>query len=139
VLLDPTRIHAPDVLALTAGIDVHAACHVTGGGLPGNLPRVLPDGLDAEVDTAGWTVPAVFDWLAAKGPVEPAEMWRTFNMGVGMVVVVDPDDLAPALALLAGRGVAAHPLGRVVAAPTDPSTVVHRVRDIHGRGLGARM
>jgi len=139
VLLEPTRIHAPDVLALTAELDVHAACHVTGGGLPGNLPRVLPDGLDVEVDTAGWTVPPVFSWLAERGPVEAGEMWRTFNMGVGMVVVVEPADLERALAILGDRGEDAHPLGRVVEGPGDPSAVVHRVRDIRGGPLGGRM
>ena len=117
-LMEPTRVHAPDVLAvvdaLGAGEDgVHAACHVTGGGLPGNLPRVLPDGLGAVVDTSTWDWPPVFRWLAAAGPVEDSEMWRTFNCGVGMVLVLAPAAVDEALALLAARGTHAWVLGHV--------------------------
>ena len=112
-LLEPTRIHAADCLALVDAIDVHAFCHVTGGGLPGNLPRVLPDGFGARVDTGTWTWPAIFTWLADRGPVATDEMWRTFNCGVGMVAVVPPDAVDGALDLLAGRGVDAWVLGEV--------------------------
>ena len=115
-LMEPTRVHAPDVLAVLdeLGTDgVHAACHVTGGGLPGNLPRVLPDGLGAVVDTSSWQWPEIFRWLAAQGPVEDAEMWRTFNCGVGMVLLLAPDALERATAVLAGRGVEAWALGHV--------------------------
>jgi phosphoribosylformylglycinamidine cyclo-ligase len=121
-LLAPTRVHTPDVLALLAELGVgeeglHAACHVTGGGLPGNLPRVLPAQLDAVVDTSTWTWPEVFGWLARQGPVDDAEMWRTFNCGVGMVVVIAASAADRALALLAERGVDAWVMGRIVAAP----------------------
>src|SRR5690606_534524 len=92
-LLRPTRIYAPDCLALAAETPVHAFCHVTGGGIPGNLPRVLPDGLGAVVDTATFDPPAVFGLLAEHGGVAPAEMWRTFNMGAGMLAIV-PDGAA---------------------------------------------
>ncbi len=124
-LMEPTRVHAPDVLAvielLGAGEDgVHAACHVTGGGLPGNLPRVLPEGLAAVVERASWEWPAIFRWLAEQGPVEDAEMWRTFNCGVGMVLVVSAAAVDPALRLLAGRGVDAWVLGHVEPATDDP-------------------
>jgi phosphoribosylformylglycinamidine cyclo-ligase len=114
-LLEPTRIHATDALALAdaLGPALHAACHVTGGGLPGNLPRVMPDGLAAEVDDASWDLPPVFRWLAARGPVADDELRRTFNCGVGMVAVVDAGSVAPALDLLADRGTAAWVLGRV--------------------------
>jgi phosphoribosylformylglycinamidine cyclo-ligase len=87
-LLRPTRIYAPDCLALIAATDVHGLCHVTGGGVPGNLPRILPDGLGATVDAATFLVPTIFGWLADRGPVSPREMWRTFNMGAGMIAVV---------------------------------------------------
>ncbi|MEY3019335.1 MAG: hypothetical protein RLZZ272_319 [Actinomycetota bacterium] len=116
VLLEPTRIHAPDVLAVTEVLDVHAVCHVTGGGLPGNLPRVLPDGLVAEVDHASWALPPVFRWLAERGPVEDAELRRTFNCGVGMVLVLPADLVDDACSILAHRGVEAWALGRVVPA-----------------------
>jgi phosphoribosylformylglycinamidine cyclo-ligase len=120
VLLTPTRIHAPDCLALLAEVEVHALCHVTGGGLPGNLPRVLPDGLGATVDTATWSWPEVFTWLATQGPVDDTEMWRTFNGGVGMVAVVPPAAVDAALEVLAARDVAAWVLGAVQAAGPGP-------------------
>lgn len=115
MLLEPTRIHAADCLALVDAVEVHAFCHVTGGGLPGNLPRVLPAGLGARVDTGTWTWPAIFAWLADRGPVETDEMWRTFNCGVGMVAVVPPDAVDRVLAVLAGRDVDAWVMGEVTA------------------------
>ena len=117
VLLTPTRIHSADVLAVVAATETHAWCHVTGGGLPGNLPRVLPDHLGATVDTDSWAWPAVFTWLAERGPVETAEMWRTFNCGVGMVGVLPEASVATALEVLADRGVDAWVLGAVDATP----------------------
>jgi phosphoribosylformylglycinamidine cyclo-ligase len=113
-LLEPTRIHAPDVLALVDALEVHAVCHVTGGGLPGNLPRVLPDGLVAAVDHASWEPPAIFRWLAEHGPVADEELRRTFNCGVGMVVVLPAELVDDACSILAHRGVAAWDLGRVI-------------------------
>lgn len=121
ILLEPTRIHAPDCLALIDHLDVHALCHVTGGGLPGNLPRVLPAGLVAEVDATSWTWPEIFTWLAERGPVAEAEMWRTFNCGVGMVAVVPADAADGAVTLLRGRGTDAWILGEVV--PGDGAEV----------------
>ncbi len=120
-LLEPTRIHAPDVLALidALGTRVHAACHVTGGGLPGNLPRVLPTGVLAEVDASSWDPPRIFRWLADRGPVELPELRRTFNCGVGMVAIVDGAAAGAALDVLADRHVAAWVLGRVVADTDD--------------------
>jgi phosphoribosylformylglycinamidine cyclo-ligase len=120
LLLTPTRIYARDCLALVDHLDVHALCHVTGGGLPGNLPRILPDGLAVDVDAATWAWPAVFAWLAAQGPVADAEMWRTFNCGVGMVAVVGAEVADDAVELLAARGVPSWVCGRVRRA--DPVT-----------------
>jgi phosphoribosylformylglycinamidine cyclo-ligase len=117
VLLTPTRIYALDVLALIAEVETHALCHVTGGGLPGNLPRVLPAGLGVRVDTSTWTWPEVFGWLAQAGPVAEDEMWRTFNCGVGMVAIVAADRAEDAVALLAGRGVDAWVAGAVTDQP----------------------
>jgi phosphoribosylformylglycinamidine cyclo-ligase len=120
-LMVPTRVHTPDVLAVIEALGVgehgvHAACHVTGGGLPGNLPRVLPDGLGAVVDRSTWDWPPVFRWLADHGPVEDVEMWRTFNCGVGMVLVLAPAAARSAAELLATRGVEAWVLGAVTVA-----------------------
>jgi phosphoribosylformylglycinamidine cyclo-ligase len=113
VLLRPTRIYAPHCLALCEQTEVHALCHVTGGAIPGNVPRVLPDGIGAVVDTATFSPPAIFGLIARTGSVEPAEMWRTFNMGAGMIAVVA--DGREAVELLAARGVDAWVCGRVTA------------------------
>ena len=98
-LLTPTRIYAPDCLALADGCDVHAFAHITGGGLAANLSRVLPPGADATIDRGTWRPPAVFGLLAAHGGVRAEEMEQVFNMGVGMVAVVGagaPDGAEPA-------------------------------------------
>ena len=115
-LMEPTRIYVAAVLALHRAGLLKAAAHITGGGLPGNLPRVLPDGVAAEVEP-GWPVPPVFGWLAREGEVAPGEMLRVFNCGIGMVLVVGEQDAAAATALVAERGEAAHRIGRLVAAP----------------------
>jgi len=112
-LLRPTRIYARDCLALAAAVEVHALCHVTGGGVPGNLPRVLPPGLGATVDTRTFAVPPVLDLVTRLGRVAPADAWRTFNMGAGMLAVVPPAAAADAVALLTARGVRAWPCGRI--------------------------
>jgi phosphoribosylformylglycinamidine cyclo-ligase len=116
-LLEPTRIYSRDCLALIGALEVHAFCHVTGGGLPGNLPRVLPDHLGALVDTTTWAWPEVFTWLADAGPIAGHEMWRTFNCGVGMVAVVPPEIADAAVVLLRERGVDAWMMGEVVPGP----------------------
>ena len=87
-LLRPTRIYVRPVLKLLRTLRVDGMAHITGGGLPGNLPRVLPRGCRARIERAAWTVPPIFDWLARTGGIEPAEMMRTFNMGLGLVLVV---------------------------------------------------
>ncbi len=115
VLLEPTRIYALDCLALHAAPDVelHALCHVTGGGLPGNLPRVLPEGLGCHLDPSSWEWPEVFTWLEEHGPVARDEMWRTFNCGVGMVAIVAKGTEGEALDLLRQRNCRGWILGEV--------------------------
>jgi len=115
-LLRPTRIYVRSALAAIGVGGVHALCHVTGGGLPGNLPRVLPEGLGAEVSTSRWTCPAIFDLIASRG-VEPAEMRRAFNMGLGLVLAVAPDRADAVVAALVDAGERADTIGRVVALP----------------------
>ena len=123
-LLTPTRIYALDCLALAAAGAAHAFAHVTGGGLAGNLARVLPAGLSAVVDRASWAPPPIFELIRATGDVPRAELELTFNLGVGMVAVVPADRAAHALALLAERGVPAWELGRVLeGAPGAPDGV----------------
>jgi len=109
VLLAEHRSYLP---ALKPVLDrVHALAHITGGGLPGNLDRALPPTLDAVVDTSSWKVPGVFRVLKNAGAVEPAEMYRTFNMGVGMVVIAAPSDANAILSAAAAAGLAGWMLG----------------------------
>ena len=104
--------HRSYLAALKPVLDrVHALAHITGGGLPGNLDRVLPPTLDAVVDTSSWKVPGVFGVLKNAGAVEPAEMYRTFNMGVGMVVIAGPSDVNAILSAAAAAGLAGWMLG----------------------------
>ncbi|HVE73946.1 MAG TPA: phosphoribosylformylglycinamidine cyclo-ligase [Mycobacteriales bacterium] len=113
-LLIPTRIYAKDCLSLVAETTVHAFAHVTGGGLAANLARVLPSDLDARLDRTTWRPPAVFGLVQERGRVEPAEMERTFNNGVGMVAVLPADEADRALAVLTARHVPAWIVGEVV-------------------------
>ncbi len=119
-LLTPTRIYARAVAALRAacGEGLHSLCHVTGGGLPGNLPRVLPDGVVAAV-RFDHPRPAVFDIIERGGPVDTAEMLRTFNLGVGLVVVVDAAAVDSALQALSDAGETAWPMGEIRATDAE--------------------
>jgi phosphoribosylformylglycinamidine cyclo-ligase len=112
-LLAPTRIYVKPLLALMRALPVGAAAHITGGGLPGNVPRVLPQNARAVIDSRAWQRPAIFDWLQRGGNVEEQEMYRTFNCGIGMVVVVAPGDAQRALALLNEQGETAYLIGHI--------------------------
>ncbi len=115
-LLTPTRIYVKPLLAAIRACDgIKALAHITGGGFPDNIPRVLPDTLSAEIDLDAITVPPVFSWLAKTGGVEAKEMLRTFNCGIGMIAVVTPDKAAEAEAVLAAEGEQVVRLGRMVA------------------------
>lgn len=116
-LLEPTRIYAKDCLALAAETQVRTFCHVTGGGLAGNLERVIPNGLTAEVDRGTWTPAPIFAMIAQRGRIERAEMEKTFNMGVGMIAVVAPEDTDRALAILTARHLECWTLGTIAKAP----------------------
>jgi phosphoribosylformylglycinamidine cyclo-ligase len=113
-LLRPSVIYAPAIVKLLGQVDVRGVAHITGGGIPGNLARILPDGLDATVDRSTWTVPRVFTEIQRRGRIDDDEMARVFNLGVGMVVVVPPDDVPRALAVLEEAGHAALQIGEVV-------------------------
>jgi phosphoribosylformylglycinamidine cyclo-ligase len=114
-LLAPTRIYVKPVLALIDEMSVKGLAHITGGGITENIPRVLPAGLDAVIDTSTWTQGPVFDFLQEHGNIETAEMRRTFNCGVGMVVVVQAAAAEKAIALLDENGEFAWRIGQVVA------------------------
>lgn len=112
-LMVPTALYVKPVLALTRAGLLQAAAHITGGGLPGNLPRVLPDSCAATLDRL-WPMPPVFRWLAQAGGVAATEMLRVFNCGIGMVLVIRPDDLAAAVACLQDEGIIPFELGRII-------------------------
>ncbi len=103
-LLTPTRIYVKSMLALAQKINVKGFAHITGGGLTDNIPRVLPDGFEVALHRRSWARDPVFDWLAATGKIAATEMYRTFNCGIGMIVVVAPSDVDAALAQLAVHG-----------------------------------
>lgn len=115
-LLEPTRIYARDCLALAAAVEVHAFAHVTGGGFAANLARVLPARLVATIDRSSWTPAPIFDLVGDVGKVDPAELERTLNMGVGMAAIVPVEAVDATLALLGERGVPAWVAGEVVPA-----------------------
>ncbi|SFP56611.1 phosphoribosylformylglycinamidine cyclo-ligase [Tranquillimonas alkanivorans] len=114
-LLAPTRLYVKPVLAAVRAGGVHALAHITGGGLTENLPRVLPEGLGARIDLGAWPLPPVFGWLAGQGGLAQDELLKTFNAGIGMVVVVSADRADALAALLADEGETVHRLGTVVA------------------------
>ena len=114
-LLVPTRLYVGPVLAAIRAGGVHGAAHITGGGLTENLPRVLPEGAGAAVDLSAWALPAVFGWLAAAAGLAEAELLKTFNCGIGMVLVVAADRAEALSGLLTTAGERVVPLGHVVA------------------------
>jgi phosphoribosylformylglycinamidine cyclo-ligase len=117
-LLTPTRIYAGAALALrdelaARGLRLGALLHITGGGLPGNLPRLLPQGLGIALHAGSWPVPPIFELLARLGGLERAELRATFNCGVGLAAIVEPAAVDAALELLASRDVPAWHIGEV--------------------------
>ena len=117
-LLTPTRIYVRSIMALlddaTLAPAIHGMAHITGGGLPGNLPRVLPDTCSAEIDRAAWTEPPIFGVVQRAGNVEDAEMWRVFNRGIGYTLMVAADSADAVLQKLRDSGETAQIIGKVV-------------------------
>jgi phosphoribosylformylglycinamidine cyclo-ligase len=122
-LLVPTRVYAKDVLALINEVEVHAMSHITGGGFAGNLVRVLPDGMCAEIDRATWTPPLIFSLVQELGKVSQPDVEAALNMGVGMAVVLPAAAADTAVQLLAQRDVPAWVCGAVIATPGEPAAV----------------
>jgi len=112
-LLAPTRIYVKSVHALMQQVEVRSLAHITGGGVPENLPRVLPDDLGATIVGDSWERPAVFDWLQRHGNVAEGEMYRTFNCGIGMCIVVAADEADRAIDILGAAGETAWVIGRI--------------------------
>jgi len=116
-LIEPTRIYVKSLLPLIRAGRIHALAHITGGGLLENVPRVLPDGLHARIDAGAWDQPRLMAFLQAQGNIEPAEMARTFNCGIGMVLAVSADEAAGVQADLTAAGETVHVIGAVEPGP----------------------
>ena len=117
VLIEPTRIYVKSLLPAVRSGRIHALAHITGGGLLENVPRVLPAGLHARIDAGAWEQSRLMAFLQAQGNIEPAEMARTFNCGIGMVLAVDAGDAAGVAAELTAAGEVVHVIGAVEAGP----------------------
>lgn len=109
-LLTPTIIYVRDALKIITSADVRGLVHITGGGFPENIPRVVPKSLSTKIYRDSWNVPALFQWVQEAGGVPDSEMFRTFNMGVGLVIVVPKSDVEKVL----GAGVGAFVMGEIV-------------------------
>ncbi len=130
-LMAPTQLYVKPILALLqafpgADSPIHGMAHITGGGLTENIIRVVPEGLGLDIDANTLTLPPVFDWLQREGAIADAEMWRTFNCGIGFVLVVPEDAVAALTAPLTAAGLPPRPIGRVV--PSTGTSVHERVR-----------
>jgi len=126
-LLEPTRIYVKPILSLMQSIKVKGLAHITGGGITENIPRILHGSVDAEIDTGSWSRGPVFDWLSERGNIELAEMRRTFNCGVGMVVIVDAADAEKTVQFLGEQGESAWQIGQIVSADAGAARTVHYV------------
>ncbi len=124
VLLTPTRIYARPLLRVAQTLSIHAAAHITGGGLVGNLPRVLPNGVCAVIDASTWPRPMIFDWLQQNGNIEDDEMYRTFNCGIGMVLVVNAGDEQSVVRSLQESGERAFVIGHTAPQANDTRVVI---------------
>ena len=122
-LLQPTRIYVKPLLELLKTVPVHAMAHITGGGITENLPRVLPEGLNAAIDLSSWQLPEIFVWLQQQGHVELTDMLVTFNCGIGMIVCVAAADEAATLETLKQQGETAFSIGEIVAGAGKPQVV----------------
>lgn len=115
VLLTPTQLYVKPILnALNSGLDIHAMAHITGGGLPENLPRCLDKGQSVEIIDKSWDILPIFQWIAQQGQISPASMYETFNMGIGFVVIVPPEKAQLAVNFLENQGILAYEIGKVI-------------------------
>lgn len=123
-LLTPTRIYVKPVLNILRDFDIHGLSHITGGGFPGNIPRVLPKGLSARVAIDSWTRPPIFDFLAKTGNISNEEMLRVFNCGIGMVLVVAEEDAEDIILRLNGMSERAYEIGKIEQRGADDPPLV---------------
>jgi phosphoribosylformylglycinamidine cyclo-ligase len=123
-LLEPTKIYVKSTLAMLKEVKAHALSHITGGGFWENIPRVLPESAQAIIDGNSWQWPEIFNWLQEKGNITTHEMYRTFNCGVGMIIVVPADSLAQSLDILTAHGENAWHIGEIADMKADSEQVV---------------
>jgi phosphoribosylformylglycinamidine cyclo-ligase len=123
-LLAPTKIYVKPLLALLQQIEIKAMAHITGGGLLENIPRVLPDYCEAQIDANSWEMPTIFSWLQEQGNIPQEELWRTFNCGIGMVICVKAEDAEVALTELKKQGEQATVIGRIAASSKETPMVI---------------
>ncbi len=123
VLLEPTRIYVQPILKLLQTVNVSALSHITGGGLLENIPRVLPTATKAQIDGNSWTLPSIFNWLKTTGHIDDNEIYRTFNCGIGMVVIVPSADAELAKTTLEACGEQVFNIGQIIASDTETPLV----------------
>ncbi|RIM18434.1 phosphoribosylformylglycinamidine cyclo-ligase, partial [Staphylococcus cohnii] len=114
VFLEPTRLYVKPVLAVKDAVKIHAMTHITGGGFYENIPRALPEGVTAKINTSQFPTPPIFDWLQAQGEISTEEMYNVFNMGVGFTLIVDKENEAAVLNILKQQQVKAYQIGEIV-------------------------
>ena len=114
-LLTPTRIYVRSILDLLKACPVKGIAHITGGGLTGNIPRILPEGLECHIDPNAWQRPEIFQWLQSEGQVADDEMWRTFNCGIGLIIIIASENAEKAKTLLEQCGETAFHIGEIQA------------------------
>lgn len=124
VVMEPTRIYVKSLLKLIEALPVKGMAHITGGGITENIPRVLPAGLTAEIRADGWQLPPLFQWLQAQGNIVPSELYKTFNCGIGMAVVVAKEHVAQAKQLLEASGETVFEIGHIRAQNTGEAPTI---------------
>ena len=124
VLMTPTKIYVKVILELIASLPIHALAHITGGGLPGNVDRVLPKNTRAVIQANSWQTPMIFSWLQETGHIPTDEMFRTFNCGIGMVVIVHPDNAQIAIEMISRSDITAQKIGTIESHSGDPIVVI---------------
>lgn len=123
-LLTPTEIYVKPILRMMASLPIHAIAHITGGGLPGNVDRVLPKNCRAVIDSGSWQIPAIFSWLQELGEISDQEMFQTFNCGIGMVIVVHPEHEKAAMESIQASALGAQNIGTIESHSGDPIVVI---------------
>jgi len=113
ILMEPTKIYVKSILSLLDELKVHAMAHITGGGISGNIPRVLPNNLKIKINRLGWNIPSLFEWIREKSNLDEAGLFSTFNCGIGMVIILSKDDEMKAIKILQDSGEEVFKLGLV--------------------------